>query len=68
MAGAKIDGKRYATYLAALKSEDLLVVQKDKPGTLDRDGYVGIFTFKDLVIEDSGAVNLTLVARYADPK
>lgn len=68
MEGAKVDGKRYAAYMAALTSENLVVVQKDKPGTLDRDGYVGVFTFKDLNFEDSGAVSLTLVARYADPK
>ena len=68
MTGAKIDGKDYAKYMAALMSEGLVVVQKDKPGTLDRDGYIGVFTFKDLAVEESGAVALNLVARYADPR
>lgn len=68
MTGAKIDGKNYAKYMAALTTESLVIVQKDKPGTLDRNGYVGVFTFKDLIVEDSGAVTLTLVARHADPR
>ena len=68
MTGARVDGKRYAAYMDALTSENLVVIQKDKPGTLDRDGYVGVFTFKDLNVDDMGAVTLTLVARYADPK
>jgi hypothetical protein len=68
MDGAKTDGRRYAAYMAALISEDLVVVQRNKPGSFDRDGYVGVFSFKDLIVEASGAVNLTIVARYADPK
>jgi len=68
MVGAKTDGKRYADFLGALREHDLVVVQRDVPGTFMRDGYVGIFTFKDLVVGESGDVKLTLVARYADPK
>ena len=68
MTGATIDGKRYAAYMDALTSENLVVIQKNKPGTLDRDGYVGVSSFKDLNVEATGAVTLALVARYADPK
>jgi hypothetical protein len=68
MRGAKIEGQRYAACLAALTSENLVVVRKDKPETLERGGYVSVFTFKDLVVEKSAAASLTLVARPADPK
>jgi len=68
MVGAKIDGKRYSDFLVALQSQDLVVVQRDVPGTFDRDGYVGVFTFKDLSVSEDGAISLTLIERYADPK
>jgi hypothetical protein len=67
MSGAKVDGKRYAEFIDALRRETFVVVQRDKPGTFERGGYVGIFAFKDLVIGDDGSVSLTLVSRYADP-
>lgn len=68
MSGAKTDGKRYTDYMSALVGSELVVVQKDKPGTLDRDGYVGVFKYKDLVVGGAGEIKLTLVERYADPK
>jgi hypothetical protein len=68
MTGAKTDGKRYEEYLEALQRESEVIVQKDKPGTLDRAGYVGIFTFRDLFVGDDGSVGLTLIARVADPQ
>ena len=68
MSGAKSERQRYAACLAALTSENLVVVRKDKPETLERGGYVSVFTFKDLVVEKSAAASLTLVARPADPK
>jgi hypothetical protein len=67
MAGVRTDGKRYTEYVDALRRETHVIVQRDKSGTFERDGYVGIFTFKDLVVGDDGSVSLTLVARYADP-
>ena len=68
MTGAKVEGKRHAEYIEALRREDLLILQRDKAGSLERDGYIGIFTFKDLVVGDDGSVELTIVARYADPQ
>jgi len=68
MDGANRDGKRYADFLKALQENDLVVVQRDVPGTFDRDGYVGVFRFKDLVVGASGQISLSLVERYADHK
>ena len=67
MTGAKVDGKRHGEYVEALKRETLVVVQRDKPGSFERDGYVGIFAFKDVLIGEDGSIRLTLVSRYADP-
>ena len=68
MEGANTTGKRYSDFVDALKSNDLVVVQRDVPGSFARDGYVGVFHFKDLNIGPAGDVSLTLVARYADHK
>lgn len=68
MAGANTTGKRYTEFAEALKSNDLVVVQRDGPGSLARDGYIGVFHFKDLTIGSAGEISLTLVARYADPR
>ncbi len=67
MTGAKVDGKRHAEFVEALRREPFVILQRDKPGSLDRDGYVGIFTFENLQIGADGSVGLTLIARYADP-
>ena len=67
MTGAAVTGKRHAEYVEALRSRNLVIVQRDRPGSLDRDGYVGIFTFKDLIIGEDGSIRLTLVSRHADP-
>ncbi|MBP6737216.1 MAG: hypothetical protein KA139_07245 [Rhodobacteraceae bacterium] len=68
MSGANITGKRYDDFLDALKSHDLVVVQRDVPGSFARDGYVGVFRFKGLEIGPKGEISLTLVERYADHK
>jgi hypothetical protein len=68
MTAAKTDGRRYRDLLSALRAHDLVVVQRDAPGGLERDGYVGVFRFRDLAVGDDGAIRLTLVERYADPK
>jgi hypothetical protein len=65
MKGAKVDGKRYADYLAALRANDRVVMQKSATdGSFARLGYIGIFKFKDLVVdEDTGSISLTLTQR-----
>lgn len=68
MRGAKIEGQRYAADPAALTSETLVVVRKDRPGMPEKGGYVGVFTFTDLDVAESAAVSLRLAACYADPK
>ena len=68
MTGAKLDGKRHAEYIEALGRETLVILQKDKPGSFERAGYIGIFSFTDLRIEESGLVNPSLLSRYADPQ
>ena len=68
MTGAKTDGKRHAEYVEALRRESFVILQRDLDATLARDGYVGIFSFKDLEIGADGSVSLTLVSRYADPQ
>jgi len=68
MQGADLNGKRYQDFLTALQSSDKVVMQRDIPGTFTRNGYVGVFFFKDLVVGDDGSIGLTLTGRYADPK
>jgi hypothetical protein len=67
MTGVKTSGKRYQDFLTALHAHDRVVIQRDIPGTSFRDGYVGIFKFKDLAVAPDGAVSLTLTMRDADP-
>ena len=69
MPGAKVDGKRYAELVEALRDHDKVVLQRDTdPISLARDGYVGVFHFKDLIVGADGSIGLTLTSRYADPK
>ena len=66
MIGAKIDGKRYADFLHALRTYDTAVMQKTaKDGSFARLGYVGVFRFSNLEIGESGAVDLKIVERLA---
>ena len=63
--------KRFQELVAALRTYDLVVMQRDKDTqTLARDGYVGVFRFKDLVIDTAThwELTLTLTERYASPK
>ncbi|MCL4187644.1 MAG: hypothetical protein KJZ85_08550 [Rhodobacteraceae bacterium] len=62
--------KRFEELARALHEHDLVVVQRDRdPVTLARDGYVGVFRFKDLRVDtDAGEMSLTLTERHADPK
>jgi len=66
MEGVKLDGKRYRDLVDALKTYDLAVVQRDAGENLDRDGYVGVFRFKDLEIGPGGEISLILTERFAD--
>lgn len=68
MTGAKLDGKRYIDFLTALRNNDLVVMQRDVPGTFTRDGYIGIFYFENLVVGSDGSVSLQLTERYANPR
>ena len=68
MEGANTAGKRYADFVEALKANDLVVIQRDVPGSFARDGYVGIFRFKDLLVGPLGEISLTLTERYAEHK
>jgi len=73
MTGAKTDGKRYQGYVEALRQHDRVVMQRDGPRTsdtllgvtLDRLGYIGVFTFDSLFIHDDGAIALRITGRYA---
>ena len=68
MVGAKLDGKRYLDFISALRAHNLVVMQRDVPGSFTRDGYIGVFHFKDLVVGDDGSITLELTSRYASPK
>ena len=64
-----IGTKRLAGLLDALRGNDLVVIQKDKDAvSLARDGYVGVFRFTDLVVDDQREFSLTLTDIYARPK
>jgi hypothetical protein len=64
MLEAKLDGKRYSEFVEALRSENLVIMQRDKKGSLEREGYIGIFEFGDLEIGKDGSIKLTLLSRY----
>ncbi len=68
MVGIDVGSKRYLDYVARLRETDRVVVQRDKDGSLARDGYVGVFTFRHLEVEPAGPVEMKLVARVANPR
>ncbi len=58
--------KRLGELERALKENEPVVVRKDKgPDDLSRDGYIGVFRFKDLIFDAEQGLKLTFVARYA---
>jgi hypothetical protein len=67
MTGVSVDGKRYRDYVDALRGSDLVILQRDASAQLERDGYIGIFHFKDLILGEDGSIGLTIIDRYADP-
>jgi hypothetical protein len=67
-AGDHVGSKRYEEWIEAMRSQSLVILQKDKPDSFARAGYIGIFEFENLKLGDDGSVSLRLTARYADPK
>jgi hypothetical protein len=67
MSDAKIDGAQYTEFVAALRGGTQAVIQKDAKGSLDRDGYVGVFSYRDLDIGTDGSIRLIVTDRIADP-
>ncbi len=63
MQGVKRDGKRYRELIAALSSGNRAIVQRDAPGSLDRAGYVGVFTYEGFEVEEDGGFHLTFTGR-----
>ena len=54
--GRRSTTKRYVEYVQKLRESDRVVVQRDKgQGSLERDGYVGVFSFKDLEVDPDRA-------------
>lgn len=69
MEGVDVASKRYVEYVAKLQESDRVVVQRDKgDGNLDREGYVGVFSFKDLVVDPAGPIEMRLTARVASAR
>jgi hypothetical protein len=69
MTGVDTATKRYVEYVAKLRDSDRVVVQRDKgQGSLERDGYVGVFSFKDLEVDPAGPIELRLTARVASSR
>ena len=69
MAGVDVRGRRYLDYVARLQETDRVVVQRDKgKGSLERDGYVGVFSFRKLVLDPAGPVEMQLTARIASAR
>ena len=67
MVDVDLTTKRYTEYVEKLRGSDRVVVQRDKgKGSLERDGYVGIFSFRDLVIDPAGPITMRLTARVAN--
>jgi predicted xylose isomerase-like sugar epimerase len=69
MTGVDIETKRYTEYVQKLRESDRVVVQRDKgQGSLERDGYVGVFSFKDLTVDPAGPIEMRLTARVANAR
>jgi predicted xylose isomerase-like sugar epimerase len=69
MTGVDVATKRYVEYVQKLRESDRVVVQRDKgQGSLERDGYVGVFSFKDLQVDPEGPIEMRLTARVANAR
>lgn len=59
-----VSSDKQARLVAALRDNDVAVLQRDVDReTLARDGYIGIFSYKDLEIGEDGSIKLTFVDR-----
>ena len=66
MVDVDLNAKRYIEYVAKLRETDRVVVQRDKgKGSLERSGYVGVFSFRDLEVDPAGPITMRLTARIA---
>jgi hypothetical protein len=64
MEKAKTDGAKHKRLTDALTANDVAVMQRDAADDgLSRDGYIGLFSYKDVEIGDDGSITLTLVDR-----
>ena len=64
MREAKLDGKKYQSFVAALKNTDRVLMQKSKEdGSFRKLDYVGVFRFENLIIGDDGSIQLEIVER-----
>lgn len=75
MTGVDLDGKRYRDFVELLRRSDCAVLQRDTAGDpvardapVARDGYVGVFSYRDLHVAEDGAVTLELTARVGEPR
>jgi hypothetical protein len=69
MENVDVTTKRYVEYVAKLRETDRVVVQRDKgQGSLEREGYVGVFSFKDLEVDPAGPIEMRLTARVANAR
>jgi len=69
MTGVDPAGKRYRDFVDLLRRSDRAVVQRDAAdGSLARDGYVGVFSYRDLRVAEDGAVSLEFIARVGEPR
>ena len=69
MVGVNVKAPRYVEYVETLEATDRVVVQRDKGnGNLDRESFVGVFSFADLLVDPAGPVQLRLTRRVANAR
>lgn len=66
MLGGDPVGVKFRDLVKALTESELAVIQRDKGEGLARDGYIGVFRFKDLIVGPDGSISLTITERYAE--
>ena len=64
MERAKTDAAKHKRLAEALAANDVAVMQRDADeDALTKDGYIGLFSYKDLEIGEDGSIKLVLVDR-----
>ena len=64
MEGAKVEGAKHKRLTEALAANDVAVMQRDAgDGSFSRNGYIGLFSYRDLEIGEDGSIKLVLVDR-----